>query len=76
MAASRQPDDALSALRLDSSPAAMREEVNPVDTFTSLAALLSAPKREDGHTLTSEVIALVLVIFAILGAISLLGRLP
>jgi hypothetical protein len=44
--------------------------------FTSLAAITrSLGEREDGETLGYEVVTLALIIFAVLGVISLLGRL-
>ena len=43
-----------------------------MELFTSLALIT---KREDGQTLATEVVAMALMVFAILGAFSLLGRL-
>jgi hypothetical protein len=44
-----------------------------MELFTSLASALG--KREDGQTMASEVVAMALIVFAILGVLSLLGRL-
>jgi len=50
--------------------------VNHLELFTSLAALTrSVREREEGQGLAHEAVALALIIFAVLGAISLLGRL-
>ena len=47
-----------------------------MELFTSLAVVTrSLGKSEDGQTLVSEAVAMALIVFAILGAISLLGRL-
>jgi hypothetical protein len=47
-----------------------------MELFTSLTVLTrSLGKREDGQTLAYEAVAMALVVFAILGAISLVGRL-
>jgi hypothetical protein len=47
-----------------------------MELFTSLAALTrSVREREEGQGLAHEAVALALIIFAVLGAISLLGRL-
>jgi hypothetical protein len=43
-----------------------------MEPFTSLALVT---KREDGQTLASEIVAMALIVFAVLGAFSLLGRL-
>jgi hypothetical protein len=44
-----------------------------MDLFTSLVRSLG--RREEGQTLASEVVAMALIVFAVLGAVSLLGRL-
>lgn len=47
-----------------------------MDLFTSLAVTTgSLGEREDGQTLAYEVVAMALIVFAILGAVSLFGRL-
>ncbi len=47
-----------------------------MELFTSLAVVTrSLGEREDGQTLAYEAVAMALIIFAILGAISLVGRL-
>jgi hypothetical protein len=47
-----------------------------MDLFTSLAAFPRAlGEREEGQTLAYEAVAMALIIFAILGALSLVGRL-
>lgn len=47
-----------------------------MDLFTSLAVVTgSLGRREDGQTLAYEVVAMALIVFAVLGAISLVGRL-
>ena len=52
------------------------EEVTRMEVFTSLAVVLrSLREGEDGQTLAYEVVTLALVIFGILGVISLVGRL-
>jgi hypothetical protein len=57
-------------------PAAMRREVTQMRLFTSLAAVTHAlGDREDGETLGYEAVTLALIIFAVLGVISLVGRL-
>lgn len=51
------------------------EEVNRLDSFTSLLTIArSLREREEGETLGYEVVTLALVIFAVLGVISLVGR--
>ena len=44
-----------------------------MELFTSLARSLA--RREDGQTLASEVVAMALIVFAIWGALSVLGHL-
>ena len=57
-------------------PAANAEEVTRMELFTSLAVIArSLGEGEDGQTLAYEVVTLALVIFGILGMISLVGRL-
>jgi hypothetical protein len=47
-----------------------------MEPFTSLAAVARSPgEREDGQALAYEAVAIALIVFAILGAISLVGRL-
>jgi hypothetical protein len=56
-------------------PAANAEEVTRMELFTSLAVTArSLREREDGQTLGYEAVTLALVIFAILGVVSLVGR--
>jgi hypothetical protein len=47
-----------------------------MELFTSLAEVTrSLGEREDGQALAYEAVAMALIVFAILGAISLVGRL-
>ena len=47
-----------------------------MELFTSLAAVTrSLDEREDGQALAYEAVAMALIVFAILGAISLVGHL-
>ena len=47
-----------------------------MELFTSLAALTRLVReREEGQALMHEALALALIVFAVLGAISLIGRL-
>jgi hypothetical protein len=47
-----------------------------MEPFTSLAAVArSLGERKDGQALAYEAVAIALIVFAILGAISLVGRL-
>lgn len=48
-----------------------------MELFTSLAVTArSFGEREDGQALVHEVLALALIVFAVFGVYSLLGRLP
>jgi hypothetical protein len=47
-----------------------------MELFTSLAVVTRPlAEREDGQTLAYEAVAMALIVFAILGAVSLVGRL-
>jgi hypothetical protein len=51
-------------------------EVNRMKLFTSLAVIVgSLGDREEGQTMAQESLVMVLIILAVLGAISLFGRL-
>jgi hypothetical protein len=54
----------------------LRREVNQMKLFTSLAVIVgSLGKREEGQTMAQESLVMALIVLAVLGAISLFGRL-